>query len=554
MPKQLLFDEAARLKIKKGVDIVAKAVKVTLGPAGRHVVLEKGFGSPTITNDGVTIAKDIELEDKFENIGAALIQEVANKTNDVAGDGTTTATILAEALITEGFKQIAAGGNPVTIRKTIEKRTQQVVAELKKLSKPVTTNEEIAQVATIAAGDEQVGKLIAEVMKEVGKDGVITVEESQTMGLDKEVVKGMRFDRGYVSAYMVTNAERMEAEYHDPYILITDKKISSINDILPTLEKVAQVGKKELIIIAEDVEAEALATLIVNKIRGTFNTLAVKAPGYGDRRKEMLEDMAVLTGGRVISEDMGLKLDKVELEYLGQARRVVANKEHTTIVEGKGSEQAIKDRVARLRKELELTENDFDREKLQERLAKLSGGVGVIKVGAATETEMKDKKFKIEDALNATKAAVEEGIVPGGGIALATTSKVFDDLKTGKGAIGYSTRESSIVDTALLEPLRQIAMNAGKDGSIALFNIIEEQKKHHNQNIGYNPVTDEYVDMMKAGIIDPLKVTRTALENAASIAATLLTTEVVVADLPEKEEKGGAPRPGMGGMGGGMDF
>ncbi|OGL90589.1 chaperonin GroL [Candidatus Uhrbacteria bacterium RIFCSPLOWO2_12_FULL_46_10] len=555
MAKQLLFEEAARAAIKKGVDKVANAVKITLGPAGRHVVLDKGFGSPTITNDGVTIAKEIELEDKFENAGASLVQEVANKTNDVAGDGTTTATLLTQALVTEGFKQIAAGGNPVAIRHTIEKRVKEVVSMLKAMSKPVTTNEEIAQVATISAGDENVGKLIAEVMKDVGKDGVITVEESQTMGLDKEVVKGMRFDRGYVSPYMVTNAERMEAEYHDPYILITDKKITAINDILPTLEKVAQTGKKELVIIAEDVEGEALATLVVNKIRGTFNTLAVKAPGYGDRRKEMLEDIAVLTGGRVITEEMGLKLENVELGDLGQARRVVAAKENTTIVEGKGEEKAIKDRIARIRKELEMTDSDFDKEKLQERLAKLSGGVGVIKVGAATETEMKDKKFKIEDALNATKAAVEEGIIPGGGVALALASKVFLELKNGKSLIEEGSRETGIVDSALLYPLRQIAINAGKDGSIVLFNIVEEQKKHKNENIGYNPVKDEYVDMIKAGIIDPLKVTRTALENAASIAATLLTTEVIVADKPEKEEKGGG-RPGMGGMGmgGGMDF
>ncbi len=551
MAKQILFDEAARLKIKKGVDAVANAVKVTLGPSGRHVVLDKGFGSPTITNDGVTIAKDIELEDKFENIGASLVQEVANKTNDVAGDGTTTATILTQALVAEGFKQIAAGGNPVSLQKMIQDRIQEVVSDLKKLAKPVTTNEEIAQVATISAGDEAVGKLIAEVMKEVGKDGVITVEESQTMGLDKEVVKGMRFDRGYISAYMVTNADRMMAEYNDALILITDKKISSLNELLPTLEKVAQSGKKELVIVAEDVESEALATLILNKIRGTFHTLAIKAPGYGDRRKEMLEDLAVLTGGKVISEDVGLKLENVELGYLGEARRVVATKEHTTIVEGKGDEKAIQDRVGRIRKELETTDSDFDKEKLQERLAKLAGGVGVIKVGAATETEMKDKKFKIEDALNATKAAVEEGIVPGGGLALAMSSKIFHDLKSGKSTPEGSGSRANIVDAALLEPLRQIATNAGKDGSIVLFNIVDEQKKNHDTHMGYNPVKDEYVDMIKAGIIDPLKVTRTALENAGSIAATLLTTEVVVTDLPEKDEKGGHGAPGMG-MGDGM--
>lgn len=553
MAKQILYNEEARAAIKRGVDKVANAVKVTLGPSGRHVVLDKGYGSPTITNDGVTIAKDIELEDKFENIGASLVQEVANKTNDVAGDGTTTATVLAQAMIAEGFKQIAAGANPVVLQKQIENRIKEIIGDLKKMAKPVTSNEEIAQVATISAGDEQVGKLIAEIMKEVGKDGVITVEESQTMGLDKEVVKGMRFDRGYVSAYLVTTPERMEAEYHDPYILLTDKKITSIQEILPLLEKIAQSGKKELVIIAEDVEGEALATLVLNKIRGTFNTLAIKAPGYGDRRKEMLEDMAVLTGGRVITEDLGLKLDTVTLEDLGSARRVVSTKEITTIVEGKGTEQMVKGRVARLRKELEVTESDFDKEKLQERLAKLSGGVGVLKVGAATETEMKDKKFKIEDALNATKAAVEEGIVPGGGIALAQASHIFIELKDGKKSVDGAMRESNLVDAALLEPLRQIATNAGKDGSIVLFNVIEEQKKHSDVRIGYNPITDEYVDMIKAGIIDPLKVTRTALENAASIAGTLLTTEVVVADKPEKEDKA-VGRPGMGAMGGGMDF
>lgn len=554
MSKQILYNEEARAAIKRGVDKVANAVRVTLGPAGRHVVLDKGYGSPTITNDGVTIAKDIDLEDKFENVGASLIKEVASKTNDVAGDGTTTATVLAQAMIAEGFKQIAAGANPVEVQRMIEQRVKEVVTELKAMAKPVTTNEEIAQVATISAGDEQVGKLIAEIMEEVGKDGVVTVEESQTMGLEKEVVKGMRFDRGYVSSYMVTNSERMEAEYHDPLILLTDKKISSIQEILPILEKIAQTGKKELVIIAEDVDGEALATLVVNKIRGTFNTLAIKAPGYGDRRKEMLQDMAVLTGGKVIMEEVGLKLENVTIEDLGQARRVVATKEITTIVEGKGSEQGIKDRVARLRKELEITESDFDKEKLQERLAKLAGGVGVLKVGAATETEMKDKKFKIEDALNATKAAVEEGIVPGGGIALATASNNFK-LLLATAKKENKTFVISLIDTALLEPIRQIAQNAGADGSIVLYNIIQHQATG-GSNWGFSPTAPanaQYVDMIKAGIIDPLKVTRTALENAASIAGTLLTTEVVVTDKPEKEEKS-TGRPGMGGMGGGMDF
>ncbi|MFA7286084.1 MAG: chaperonin GroEL [Patescibacteria group bacterium] len=543
MAKIIEFREDARAGLKRGIDKVANAVKVTLGPSGRHVVLDKGFGSPTITNDGVTIAKDIELEDKIENVGAALVQEVASKTNDVAGDGTTTATVLIQALVGEGFKQVAAGGNPVTLQREIHERVREVIAELKAMSKPVTTDEEIAQVATISAGDTEVGSLIAKVMKEVGKDGVITVEESQTMGLDHEVVKGMRFDRGYVSAYMVTNADRMEAEYHDPYILITDRKISALSEILPLLEKLAATGKKELVIIAEDVDGEALATLVVNKIRGTFNTLAIKAPGYGDRRKEMLEDMAVLTGGRVISEDIGLKLENATVEDLGQARRVVSRKEETDLVEGRGDEQAIKDRIARIRKELENTDNEFDREKLQERLAKLAGGVGVIKVGAATETEMKDRKFKIEDALNATKAAVEEGIVPGGGVALAQTSNEFKNLKEGN-----EKRPVSIIDKALLEPIKQIAANAGRDGSIVLYNVIEAHKKH-GATYGYNPMTDGYVDLMKKGIIDPLKVTRTALENAASIAATLLTTEAVITDKPEKGEKpspAGIPGGDMG--------
>jgi chaperonin GroEL len=548
MAKQILFKEEARAAIKRGIDKVANAVKVSLGPAGRHVVLDRGFGSPTITNDGVTIAKEIELSDKFENIGASLIQEVANKTNDVAGDGTTTATVLAQAMVEEGFKQVAAGANPVEVQQKIQAQVQAIIGELKKQAKEVTTDEEIAQVATISSGDPEVGKLIAEAMKEIGKDGVITVEESQTFGLEKEVVKGMRFDKGYTSPYMVTNAERMEAEYSDPYILLTDKKISALSEILPLLEKLAQMGKKELVIIAEEIEGEALATLIVNKIRGTFNALAIKAPGYGDRRKEMLEDMAVLTGGRVISEDIGLKLENADIDDLGQARRVVARKEYTDIVEGKGDEAKLKERIERIRKEMEQSDSEFDREKLQERLAKLSGGVGVIKVGAATETEMKDKKFKIEDALNATKAAVEEGIVAGGGVALAKVSAEFKHLlSSAKGQ--ESKHEVTLVDKALLQPIKQIAANAGKDGSIILYNVVQEQHKN-GENFGYNPVTDSYVDMIKEGIIDPLKVTRSALENAASIASTLLTTEAVVTDEPEKEDKNsGAPNPMGGGMG-----
>jgi chaperonin GroEL len=547
MAKIIQFNEEARAAIKRGIDKVANAVKVTLGPAGRHVVLDKGFGSPTITNDGVTIAKEVDLEDKTENVGASLVQEVANKTNDIAGDGTTTATLLIQAMVAEGFKQVAAGGNPVLLQREIHERVGAVIKELKAMAKPVTTDSEIAQVATISSGDPEVGKLIAEAMKEVGKDGVITVEESQTFGLEKEVVKGMRFDRGYVSPYLITNAERMEAEYHDAHILLTDKKISALSEILPLLEKLAQVGKKELVIVAEDVDGEALATLIVNKLRGTFSTLAIKAPGYGDRRKEMLEDMAILTGGRVISEDTGLKLENMTIEDLGQARRVVARKEETDIVEGKGAESAIRERIARIRKEMEATDSEFDKEKLQERLAKLAGGVGVIKVGAATETEMKDKKFKIEDALNATKAAVEEGIVPGGGVALAQISNEFKNIKEGS-----RKHKVTIVDKALLEPVKQIAANAGRDGSIVLFNIIEAHKKH-GATYGYNPTEDAYVDMIAEGIIDPVKVTRTALENAASIAATLLTTEAVITDKPEKSDKSSGMPGGMGGgMGGDM--
>lgn len=543
MAKQILYKEDARAAIKRGIDKVANAVKVSLGPAGRHVVLDRGFGSPIITNDGVTIAKEIELEDKFENIGASLIQEVANKTNDVAGDGTTTATVLAQAMVDEGFKQVAAGANPVEVQQKIQAQVQQIIAELKAQAKEVTTDEEIAQVATISSGDAEVGKLIAEAMKEIGKDGVITVEESQTFGLEKEVVKGMRFDKGYVSPYMVTNTERMEAEYSDTYILLTDRKITALAEILPLLEKLAQMGKKELVIVAEDVEGEALATLIVNKIRGTFHTLAIKAPGYGDRRKEMLEDMAVLTGGRVISEEIGLKLENASVEDLGQARRVVSRKEYTDIVEGKGDETRLKERLERIRQELANSDSDFDKEKLQERIAKLAGGVGVIKVGAATETEMKDKKFKIEDALNATKAAVEEGIVAGGGVALAKASAEFKQLLAAANGEVLDT-EITLVDKALLEPIRQIATNAGKDGSIVLYNVVQAQKQH-GANYGYDPVNDKYVDMIAAGIIDPLKVTRTALENAASIAATLLTTEAVIADQPAKEDK--TPTPPMGG-------
>ncbi|TAL19423.1 chaperonin GroEL [Patescibacteria group bacterium] len=542
MAKLISFDEKARGALKRGIDQLANAVKITLGPKGRNVVLDKGFGSPTITKDGVTVAKEIELEDKFENVGAELVKEVASKTNDVAGDGTTTATVLAQAIVAEGLKNVAAGSNPIAIRRGIEKGVEAIVAEIKeKIAKPVS-GAAIEQVAAISANDAEIGRTIAEAMKKVGENGVITVEESQSFGITTEVVQGMRFDKGYVSGYMITNADRMEAEYADAYILITDKKISSVEDILPALEKVAQAGKKEIIIIADDIEGQALATLVVNKLRGTFNSLAVKAPGFGDRRKEMLQDIAVLTGGRVISEDVGLKLDKVELADLGRAGKVTATKDYTTIVDGHGDKQTIADRVAQIKKTLETTESEFDREKLNERLAKLSGGVGVIKVGAATETEMKEKKHRIEDAVAATKAAVEEGIVPGGGVALlravAALARVSVD---GEEAVGVN-----ILRKALEEPLKQIAENAGKDGAV----VAEEVKKLSGAS-GYNALADRYEDLTAAGIIDPAKVTRSALQNAASIAAMILTTEAVVTDKPKKEEP--LPQGGMGGMGG-MDY
>lgn len=546
MAKQILFDEQARAALKRGVDQLANAVKVTLGPKGRNVVLDKGFGVPAITNDGVTIAKEIELEDKFENIGAQLVQEVATKTNDVAGDGTTTATLLAQAMISEGLKNVAAGANPMVIRKGIDKAVKVIVDEIKnKISKPIAGQDEIAQVAAISADDPEVGKIIAEAMEKVGKDGVITVEESQSFGLQKEVVEGMQFDKGYVSPYMITNAERMEAEYEDPYILITDKKISSLAEILPLLEKLANSGKKELVIMAEDVEGEALATFVVNKLRGSFNVLAIKAPGFGDRRKEMLNDIAVLTGGKVITEEVGLKLENTGIDMLGQARKVIATKDNTTIVEGKGEQKAIDARIAQIRKELEASDSEFDKEKLQERLAKLAGGVAVIKVGAATEVEMKEKKHRIEDALAATKAAVEEGIVPGGGVALIRAVRALDKIETSSNEekIGVD-----IVRRALEEPARQIAFNAGKDAS-----VIVEQVKKGKDNFGYNAALDKFEDLVQAGIIDPTKVTRSALQNAASVAAMLLTTEAVVTDIPEKKENHGASMGGgMPGMGGGM--
>jgi len=545
MAKQIKYNERARRRLKRGVDKLANAVKVTLGPKGRNVVLDKGFGSPTITNDGVTIAKEIELEDKFENIGAEIIKEVATKTNDLAGDGTTTATVLAQAIITQGLRNVAAGANPLAIKKGIEKGVESVVATLKKIAKPVAGKSEIAQVATISAESSEIGQLIAEVMQEVGNEGVITVEESQTFGLSKEIVEGMQFDKGYISPYMITNAEKMEAEYEDPYILITDKKISGIKEILPLLEKLTQAGKKDLVIIAEDLDGEALATLVVNKLRGVFNGLAIKAPGFGDRRKEMLEDIAVLTGGQMITEEVGLKLENVDLKMLGRARKVIAAKENTTIVEGKGQKSKIEGRVNQIKREIERSDSDFDKEKLQERLAKMAGGVAVIKVGAATEVEQKHKQHKIEDALAATRAAVAEGIVPGGGVALIRALKNLDEVK----AKGDEKTGLLILKRALEEPLRQIAHNSGQDGA-----VVAAQVKSKSGNYGYNAAVNDYEDLVEAGIIDPVKVVRLALQNAASAAAMLLTTEAVVTDLPEKKGGQAGSMSGMGGMGGGMDY
>jgi chaperonin GroEL len=544
--KQILYSEHSRHALRRGVDKLADAVKVTLGPKGRNVVIDKGYGAPTITKDGVTVAKEITLEDKFENLGAELVKEVASKTNDVAGDGTTTATVLAQAIVGEGMKAVAAGVNPVSLKRGIDRAVAAVVEGLKGISKDIKTHEEIEQVASISANDKEIGKQIAEAMKEVSKEVkdikeiVITVEESQAFGLSREVVKGMRFDRGYVAPYMVTDPSRMEAEYSEPNILITDRKISSVEDILPILEKVAASGRKELVIIAEDIDGQALTTLVLNKLRGTFSSLAIKAPGFGDRRKEMLEDIAALTGGRVISEDVGLKLENTELADLGHARKVVSTKDYTTIVEGKGEEAKVKDRVAQIKTLLATTESEFDREKLQERLAKLAGGVAVIKVGAATETEMKEVKQRIEDAVSATKAAVEEGIVAGGGTALIRVLSVLDGVK----AEGDEKVGVNIVRKALTAPVRQIAENAGMDGSV----ILEEIKKTTG-NTGYNAAEDRYEDLVAAGIIDPTKVTRTALQNASSIASLILTTEAAVCDAPKKDEKESGHGHGMDEMG-----
>lgn len=535
MAKQIIFNEEARHALERGVNKLAEAVRVTLGPKGRNTVLDKKFGSPLITNDGVTIARDIELEDPFENMGAQLLKEVATKTNDVAGDGTTTATVLAQAIIREGLKNVAAGANPMELKRGIEKAVAAVVDEIKATAKTVDSKEKIAQVAAISAGDDEIGKLIAESMEKVGKDGVITVEEGKGMTTELEVVEGMQFDRGYVSAYMITDTDKMEAVLNDPYILITDKKISAVADILPVLEKVVQSGR-QLLIIAEDVEGEAMATLIVNKLRGTFTAVAVKAPGFGDRRKAMLEDIAILTGGQVITEDLGLKLENTTLEMLGRCRQVIVTKEETTIVDGAGQAKDINARVESIRKQIEETTSDFDKEKLQERLAKLAGGVAVIHVGAATETEMKEKKLRIEDALAATRAAVEEGIVAGGGTAFVDAIDALDKLELS----GDQKTGLNIVRRALEEPVRQIAFNAGLEGS-----VVVEKVRASAKGVGFNAVTEQYEDMIASGIVDPAKVTRSALQNAASIAAMILTTECLVADLPEKENP-------VGGMGGGM--
>ncbi len=546
MSKQIIYNEEARSSLKRGVDKLANAVKVTLGPKGRNVVLDKGYGAPVITKDGVSVAKEIELEDKFENVGAEIIKEVASKTNDIAGDGTTTATVLAQAMITEGLKLVSAGINPIGIKQDMEKKTQEIVEKLKKMSKAVSTKEEIAQVASISANDKEIGNIIAEAMDSVGKDGVITVEEGQSFGVEKEIVEGMQFDKGYVAPYMVTNPETMKAELDDPYILITDKKISSVQEVIQLLEKLAQSGKRELVIIAEEIEGDALTTFVVNKLRGTFSVLGIKAPGFGDRRKAMLEDIAIVTGGKLISEEVGLKLENVGLEDLGRARKVISAKESTTIIEGKGEQKKIQERVGQIRKEKDMSDSDYDKEKLQERLAKLAGGVAVIKVGAATEAEMKEKKDRIEDALNATRAAVEEGFVPGGGLALALASNAFEELTDKKS----DTPGAKIIDSAILEPIRQIAYNAGKDGSLILYNIIAEHKKG-NSNLGYNAANDKFEDMFEAGIIDPTKVVRSALEHSVSAASMFLTTEAVITEKPEKKDDHGHGH-GMPGMNPGM--
>lgn len=546
LAKEIKFGEEARRSLEKGVDTLANTVKVTLGPKGRNVVLDRKFGSPTITNDGVTIARDIDLDDPWENLGCQLVKEVAIKTNDVAGDGTTTATVLAQAMIKEGLKNVAAGANPMIMRKGIEKAVKAAVDEIQKISKPVESKEAIAQVAAISASDPEIGELIADAMEKVGRDGVITVEESNSVGTSLEVVEGMNFDRGYISPYMITDSEKMEAKLENPYILITDKKITAIGEILPVLEKVVQSGKP-MLLIAEDIEGEALATLVLNKLRGTFTCVAVKAPAFGERRKAMLEDIAILTKGQVVSDDLGIKMENVGLDMLGRANNIVVKKDETIIVDGAGSAEDVKARITNIKKQLEESDSEYDREKLQERMAKLSGGVAIIKVGAATETELKEKKHRIEDALAATKAAVEEGIVSGGGVALINAVSAVAKVK----AEGDEMTGVVLVKKALEEPLRQIANNAGIEGSVVVEKVKEAQGK--KRGVGFNALTNVYEDMIKAGIIDPAKVTRSAVQNAASIAAMLLTTEAIVSEKPSENKPGmGAMGGGMGGMGGGM--
>jgi chaperonin GroEL len=536
MSKTIIFSDKAREALKRGVDQLADAVKITLGPKGRNVVIEKSYGAPIVTKDGVTVAKEIELEDREENMGAEIIKEVASRTNDVSGDGTTTATILTQAIINEGLKLVSSGVNPIELRKSIEKKVADVVSKLKAASKEISTQEEIAQVASISANDKEIGAKIAEAITKVGRDGVVTVEVGQSFGVEVEIVEGMQIDKGYATPHMITNTETMKAEMEDPYILITDKKVSALGEILPLMEKMVAVGKKDLVVIAEEIEGEAMATFIVNKMRGIFNVIAIKAPGFGDRRAAMLDDIGVLTGGAVFSDDLGLKLENAEITDLGRARRVIASKDATTIVDGKGTPAEIKTRVEKLKSEIEIVESDYDREDLKKRLAKLSGGVAVIKVGAATETEMKEKKDRIEDALHATKAAQEEGIVVGGGLALAKASDIFTNLIGGKKEVDPGAK---IVDNAILEPIKQIAKNAGKDGSLILYNIIRENsmlKDEKKRNIGYNAMDDKFEDLFEAGIVDPTKVVRTALENAASAAIMFLTIEAVICEKPKGKD------------------
>ncbi|MFN8475192.1 MAG: chaperonin GroEL [Anaerolineae bacterium] len=537
MPKQLVFGEEARRELKRGVDTVANAVKTTLGPKGRNVALDKKFGAPTVTHDGVTVAKDIELEEPFANMGAQLVKEAATKTDDTAGDGTTTATVLAQAIITEGLRNVAAGANPMQIQIGIQKAREAVVQAIKDTAIPVSGRDDIANIATISAGDREIGNLIADVMEKVGKDGVITVEESKGLAFETEYVEGMQFDRGYISPYFITNPERMEATVDNPYILITDKKISAAADIVPIMEKLVQTGRRDFVVIAEDVEGEALATLVLNKLRGTFNALALKAPGFGDRRKAMLGDIATLTGGLVISEEVGRKLETVTIADLGRCDKVISTKDDSTVVGGAGKESEIMGRIDQIKAQIEQTTSDYDREKLQERMAKLSGGVAIIRVGAATETELKEKKHRVEDALRAARASVEEGVVPGGGVALVNAQSALNDL-TLEGDAATGVR---IVRRALEEPMRQLAENAGMDGAVAVDDVRRSMREAGSKTMGYNVMTGEMTDMMKAGIIDPAKVTRSAVENATSIGAMILTTEALVTDLPEKEKAGGAP-------------